>query len=449
MIMAKNDGFDSSFGMLIALIGSAVGLGNLWRFPYLAGTNGGAAFIIIYLMCVVFLCLPGMISEYVIGRRSQQDVYGAFKVLAPGSKWKYAGLICVISVTTVLSFYCVVGGWTIDYLVKAIGMKFVVSDQEAFKTMFTKVSASGYENTLYTLAFLLCTCLVVVMGVKNGIEKCNKVMMPILFVLLLVIIVRSLTLPGSAEGMRFLFKPDWSKVSTRTVIAALGQGFFSLSLGCGTIITYASYSRKTDNLFKTAGFTAIADTAVAILASIAIMPSVFSFGIPPTQGPGLAFVTLPYVFANMPFGWLMGILFFFIMFIAAISSSISLLEVMVSYLIKEYKANRVKAAALSFTIILILGVLCALSQGVLSGIHFFKMNLFDFFDFISANILMTGGGLLAVFFVGWRLGKKEFKDEFTSGGKFNYRPWFLATVLFLIKYIAPVAVALIMVNGLI
>ena len=447
--MAKQDGFGSSFGTLIALIGSAVGLGNLWRFPYLVGTNGGAAFIIIYLICVVFLCLPGMISEYVIGRRSQQDVYGAFKVLAPGTKWKYAGLVCVLGVTTVLSFYCVVGGWTIDYLIKAIGMKFTVTDQGAFNSMFTSVSTSSSENTLYMLIFLLCTCLVVMMGVKNGIEKCNKIMMPVLFVLLIVIIVRSLTLPGSGEGMKFLFRPDWSKVTTSTVIAALGQGFFSLSLGCGTIITYASYSSKKDNLFKTSGLTALADTTVAVLASIAIMPSVFSYGISPTQGPGLAFVTLPYVFANMPFGWLMGILFFFIMFIAAISSSISLLEVMVAYLIEEFKANRLKATLLSFAVVLILGMLCALSQGVLSGVHIFKKNIFDFFDFISANVLMTGGGLLAVIFVGWKLSKKDFKDEFTSSGKYNYHPWFVSTVLFLIKYLAPVAVALIMINCMI
>ena len=447
--MAKQDGFGSSFGTLIALIGSAVGLGNLWRFPYLVGTNGGAAFIIIYLICVVFLCLPGMISEFVIGRRSQQDVYGAFKVLAPGTKWKYAGLVCVLGVTTVLSFYCVVGGWTIDYLIKAIGMKFSAADQGAFNTIFTSVSTSSTENTLYMLIFLLCTCAVVLLGVKNGIEKCNKVMMPVLFLLLIVIIVRSLTLPGSGEGMKFLFKPDWSKVTTNTVIAALGQGFFSLSLGCGTIITYASYSNKKDNLFKTSGLTALADTMVAILASIAIMPSVFSYGISPTQGPGLAFVTLPYVFANMPFGWMMGILFFFIMFIAAISSSISLLEVMVAYLIEEFKANRMKATLLSFAVVLILGALCALSQGALSGVHIFKKNIFDFFDFISANVLMTGGGLLAVTFVGWKLSKKDFRDEFTSSGKYNYHPWFLNTVLFLIKYLAPIGVALIMINGLI
>lgn len=299
--MSNRDNFGSRFGILVAMAGSAVGLGNLWRFPYLVGTNGGAAFIIIYLAFVLILCLPIMYSEFIIGRRSHANVFGAFRVLAPGTKWGVVGIIAMLGSISILSFYCVVGGWTIDYLIKAITFKFT-TDVSGLNTMFQETVTSNYEPLIYLLIFLAVTGLIVVAGVKKGIEKYTKVMMPVLFIMVIIIAIRSLTLPNAGKGIAFLFNPDFSKVTATTLLEALGQAFFSLSLGCGTIITYASYVKKGENIVKTSMYTAFADTLFAIIAGMAIMPAVFSFGISPSQGPGLVFITLPYIFSQIPLG---------------------------------------------------------------------------------------------------------------------------------------------------
>ena len=403
------DNFGSRFGVLVAMAGSAVGLGNLWRFPYLVGTNGGAAFIIIYLIFVFFLCLPIMYSEFIVGRRSQANVFGAFKVLAPGSKWSGVGIIAVLASISILSFYCVVGGWTIDYMVKAMTFQFKADSQE-LSDMFAQTVTSNYEPLIYLLVFLALTGLIVIAGVKKGIEKYTKIMMPMLFVMVIIIAVRSLTLPHAEEGVAFLLKPDFSKVTSRTVLEALGQAFFSLSLGCGTIMTYGSYVSKQENIVKTSVFTSLADTVFAIIAGLAIMPAVFAFGISPEQGPGLVFVTLPHVFAQLPLGSIVAILFFFILFIAAITSSISLLEVAVAYIKEEFKISRAVATGVSLAIVTALGALCSLSQGVLADVKISGWNFFDFFDKISANIFMPLGGFLIVIFVGWRMSRADYID---------------------------------------
>lgn len=446
--MKERDSFNNTMGAFVALVGSAIGLGNLWRFPYLVGTNGGAVFIIIYILCVLLLCLPVLISEYIVGRRSHANAYGAFKVLAPGSKWKYAGFASVICAVCILSFYCVVGGWTVDYLVKAMQFKFSIANTAVLENIFGGIVTSKYESTAYLLIFMTITGIVVMGGVKNGIEKCNKVLMPVLFILILAIIIRSLTLPGASQGLKFLFYPDFSKVTPNMILAALGQGFFSLSIGCGTVMTYASYIKKENNLVKTTTYTVLADTLFAILAGIAIMPAVFSYGISPSEGAGLAFVSLPYVFANMPLGGIVAILFFFILFIAALSSAISLLEVPTAYLKEEFKKGRKRAVLISLILITVLGILCSLSEGVLSGFKIFGDNLFDLFNNVSSNIFMTMCGILILVFVGWRMKKSDFEDEMTSGGMYRYKPAFLKTLRILIRYIAPAAVGLIMINAL-
>lgn len=446
--MAKRDSFSGRFGVLVALTGSSVGLGNLWRFPYLVGTNGGAAFIIIYLIFVFLLCMPIVFSEFIVGRRSQTNSFRAYKVLSSNKGWGIAGVIAVLSSLSILAFYSVVGGWTIDYIVKACAFKFTTSDQTALETMFHTSVSNVWEPIIYMALFLIFTCVIVMRGIKGGIEKFSKTMMPILFIMVIVIAVNSLLLPGSQKGVDFLFKPDFSKVTSQTLLNALGQAFFSLSIGCGTIITYASYVSKNENIPVTTSLTALFDTLFASIAGLAIMPAVFAFGISPSEGPGLVFITLPHIFAQMPGGSIIAIIFFFILFIAAITSSISLLEVPVAYFKEEFNMSRKKSVLICMAFLLVVGSLSSLSQGVLSDVKVFGLNFFDLFDFLSANIFMTIGGLLVVLFVGWKLKKGVFVDEITNSGTLKYKKFFLNIVFFIVKYVAPLVIVTVMVSSL-
>ena len=446
--MAKRDGFASSFGVLVAMAGSAVGLGNLWRFPYLVGTNGGAAFIILYLVCILLLALPIMYSEFIIGRRSQANVFGAFKVLAPKTGWCNVGFIYVLCSIVIISFYCVVGGWTLDYFFKSLAFKFTSADSAALDGMFGATVTSAGSSLGYMMLFLLATALILYAGVKNGIEKYTKVMMPMLFVMVIVIAIRSVTLPGASVGLDFLLKPDFSKVTAKTFLEALGQAFFSLSVGSGSIMTYASYVKKRESIVGLSAQTAITDTVFAIIAGLAIMPAVFAFGISPGQGPGLVFVTLPYIFAQLPLGSILAIMFFFMLFIAALTSAISMLEVVVAYLNEEFKLGRTLSIVISTTVVTIFGTLCAISQGVLADFKIFGNNIFDCFDKLSANILLPLGGLIVVIFAGWKMARKDVLDELTSGGTLKY-PAAIQNIIYLsMKYLAPIVVAVILVQGL-
>ena len=447
--MAKRDSFGSGFGVLVAMAGSAVGLGNLWRFPYLVGTNGGAAFIIIYLAFVLLLALPIMYSEFIIGRRSQANVFGAYRVLAPGTKWCNTGYIYVLGSLAIISFYCVVGGWTMAYLWKAVTFKFSVADTAVLGDIFNRTVTSNTEPLVFMLIFLFATALIVMAGIKEGIERYTKVMMPLLFVIVVIVAIRSLTLPDASAGLDFMFRPDFSKVTSKTFLDALGQAFFSLSIGCGTIMTYGSYVNRRENIVGLSAQTAITDTLFAIIAGLAIMPAVFSFGISPAEGPGLVFVTLPFIFAQIPFGAFLAILFFFMLFIAAITSSISQLEVIVSYLKEEFSMSRKVAITSSLVVIVTFGVLCSLSQGTLSDVNILGYNFFDFFDKSSANILLPLGGFFAVIFVGWKMKKQDVEDELTSGGLHKLRPAFLNFIYYSIKYLAPVVVAIVLISGLV
>ena len=447
MAKKQRDAFRSNLGVILALVGSAIGLGNLWRFPYLVGTNGGAAFIIIYLLCIVFLCMPIMVCEFVIGRRSQANAFGAFKKLAPGTAWKHTGTLAVITCVILLSFYVVVGGWTIDYFVKSLRMMF--TPEMDFNAVFDKMVGSSSENLFYTMLFLLCTAAVIVAGVKNGIERTNKYLMSALAALIVFIVVYALTLPGAKQGLSFLFHPDFSKVTFRTVLNALGQGFLSLSIGCGAIITYASYANRKDNLLKTTTVTTLSDTLFALLAGMAILPAVFSAGMDPSEGAGLAFISLPYIFAHMSFGKVLSIFFYFILFAAALSSSISLMETVVAFLKEEYRKSRFVAMLMMLGVTTVFAVFCALSFGVLSGFKILGFTFFDFFDYISSNICLATCALLVCLFAGWKIKKEDFYDEITSGGKYKIPKWLLGTLRVFVRYIAPVIVAIIIVNSLI
>lgn len=445
----KRDSFASSLGILLAMTGSAVGLGNLWRFPYLVGENGGAAFIIFYLVCVVFLCMPIMMCEFILGRRSQANAFGAYKKLAPGTAWKHAGLLSVLAAAFILSFYSVVGGWSIKYLVMACGLKFTTAGGIQPEPMFNEFVTSNWLPIFYTLAFLACTGIIIIAGVKNGIEKFTKTLMPVLFIMMVVLAVRSMTLPGASEGVRYLFKPDFSKFTASSAMAALGQAFFSLSLGCGTILTYASYVSHKENIMKCSAETTLLDTLFALIAGCAIIPAVFAYGISPGQGPGLVFVTLPAIFAELPAGGVVAIVFFLSLFLAALTSAISLLEVVIAFLIEECKLRRPVAVAVSMSVFVVLAVLCSLSQGALSHVKIFSLNIFDLFDYVSANVLMTFGALFATLFVGHRLSRADIEDELTSSGRYRLPRPLAGFIYFIIRWAAPVVIIALLVAGLI
>ena len=446
----SRDSFGSRFGALVAMAGSAVGLGNLWRFPYLVGENGGAAFIIVYVILSFMICLPIFISEFVVGRRSQKNAYAAFRDLSGGSAWRWVGLFTVIVPLVVLSYYCVIGGWSIDYFLKALSFSFTGSEsQSAMNTMFNDLVTSVWTPLICHTGFLLATVLIVMVGIKDGIEKFSKIMMPVLFFIVISIAIYSVTLPGAKAGLDYLFNPDFSKIDAKACAAALGQAFFSLSLGFGTIMTYASYVDKKENALFQSTATAASDLTFALIAGIAIMPAVFAFGINPQSGPGLVFETLPYVFGQMPAGGFVAILFFLALLVAALTSSISMLEVAVAFLVEEKGMSRLAACMLLFVVCLVIGALCSLSFGPLSDFKLAGRTIFDFFDHLSSNILMTLGSLLTILFVGWRLKKTDVYDEFTNGGTLSRNAKLFGVLWFLIRYVCPLAIIAIFISGLI
>ena len=449
LLNMSRDSFGSRFGALVAMAGSAVGLGNLWRFPYLVGENGGAAFIIIYILLSFVICLPIFISEFVIGRRSQKNAFAAFRDLSGGSAWRWVGLFTIIVPLVVLSYYSVIGGWSVEYLLKSVSFSFTVeASQSVFHSMFTDFVSSTWAPLIAHTAFLLVTTLIVIVGIKDGIEKFSKVMMPLLFFMVVAIAIYSMTLPGASAGLDYLFNPDFSKITGKAIAAALGQAFFSLSLGFGTIMTYASYVSKKENKMFQSAATAVSDLMFAMIAGMAIMPAVFAFGLNPQSGPGLVFETLPFVFGQMPAGGVVAILFFLALLVAALTSSISMLEVAVAYLVEEKKFSRLWACVVLFAVCWVVGAICSLSFGPLSYIKIDGGNIFDFFDNLSSNILMTLGSLLTVLFVGWRMKKTDVYDEFTNGGTLSRNAKLFGILWFLIRYVCPLAIAAIFISGL-
>jgi len=436
--MEKREQF-GKFGALMAMAGSAVGLGNLWRFPYLLGENGGAAFLIIYILCSFFIAFPIFISEFLIGRHSGKNCFGAFKSLAPNSNWKYAGLISVVTPLVVISFYSVIGGWSVEYLFKACTFEFSESGtMEELGSLFGDFVSSVWPPIIGHTIFLGATALIVARGVKHGIESFGKVAMPALFFIVVLIGIYVFFLPGASAGYGYLFKPDFSKVTASTVSAALGQAFFSMSLGCGCIITYASYVRKKENIYTHSGYTMLLDLLFALIAACAIMPACFAFSVDPGSGPSLVYETLPFIFSKMPGGDVVAILFFLALLVAALTSSISMFEVIISYLVEEKDMSRKHACWLLFGVTWAMGCLCSLSLGPLSNIKIFGFTLLEALDKCTSNILMMVGAMLIVVFVGWRMKKSDVFDEMNN--KYLY---------FLIRYVAPVAILLIFISGFI
>lgn len=442
----NRDSFGSKFGVIAATAGSAVGLGNIWRFPYITGENGGGAFLLVYLGFILLIGLPVMISELNIGRSTQRNPFGAFRMLKPRSKWFLVGLMGIAAAFMINAFYSVVAGWTLEYLVKAVSNQFTGKSAGEINELFNTFQASSWRPLFWTIIFITLSGSVVLAGVEKGIEKYTKVLMPMLLVIIIILDIRAITLPNASEGLSFLFKPDFSKIKPSSILVALGQAFFSLSIGMGTLITYGSYIKKKENIGSAALSVASADTLIAILAGVAIFPAVFAFGISPEAGPNLVFLTLPNIFAQMAGGYIFGILFFFLLIVAALTSTISILEVVVAYFVEELKMKRSTATILASLGIAVLGILCSLSLDKIPGIALGDRNLFSILEDTSSDILLPLGGLFIVLFVAWFFGKDKLKAELSSNGKFKVR--YFNIYLFLIRFVAPVAIALVFMNGL-
>ncbi|WP_026894898.1 sodium-dependent transporter [Clostridiisalibacter paucivorans] len=442
----QRDGFGSKLGIIAAAAGSAIGLGNIWRFPYLTGENGGAAFLFVYLICIIAVGLPVMLAEFVVGRRSQRNAIGAFKKLVPGTPWVLAGWLGVAAAFIILSFYGVIAGWTLDYILKSLTNGFAGKSPVELEQMFTTLISNPVKPVVFQLIFMALTAGIVLTGVSDGIEKFAKVLMPMLLVIIIILDIRAVTLNGASQGLSFLFSPDFSKIKPDMVLAALGQAFFSMSLGMGIMITYGSYIGKKENLGTTALSVSIADTLIALLAGIAIFPAVFAFGIDPNSGPGLVFITLPNVFNQMAGGQIFGILFFMLLAVAALTSTMSLMEVVVAYVTEEFNMSRKKTTILIASLISLLGVFASLSNGTISHIDFFGYNLFDFLDFVTSSFFLTIGAFIISIFVGWFMDKNAIRDEITNGGTLKVA--YMGAFNVLIKIVAPIGIALVFLKGI-
>ena len=436
----KRAHFATRLGAIATTVGSAVGLGNIWRFPYEAGVNGGGAFLLIDLFFVFVIGIPVVCAEFIIGRHTGLNIRGAFKKLAPGKSWSILGYMGILASILILSFYSVVAGWTLEYLRLSIIGFGTESSVESLHLRFDTFATSDISPVICTLLFLFINYVIVIRGVQRGIERMSNIMMPMLFVLLAIFCINSLMLPGATDGLSFLFNPDFSKVTPSVMIGAMGQAFFSLSLGLGCLITYSSYFKKDTPLLKTAGIMASLDTLVAILAGVIIFPAVFTFGMEPAAGPRLVFEILPSVFNHLPGSAIWSTLFFFLLFLASLSSTISMSEISIAYLVDELSMSRRKATTIVIVTAMILGSLCALSFGSLSGITIFNLTFFNLFDYVSSNILLPLGGMFISIFVGYILDRtvvmNELAPDSTCRGLFGAR-----LVVFCLRYIAPICIA--------
>ena len=446
--METRGNFGSKLGIILATAGSAVGLGNIWRFPYMTGQNGGAAFILIYLVCIILLGLPGMLSEFIIGRHSASNAARAYTNLGKHKAWGALGLMGIITSMIIFGFYSVVAGWCLQYLYASI-IGGVHGDPEYVKSYFQTFASDPIRPVLWALGFILLTHMVVVRGVRNGIEKASKILMPLLFILLVIIVIASCSLPGAIKGVEFLLKPDFSKVDENVLLEALGQAFFSLSMGTACLCTYASYFNRQTNLLKSATQIVTIDTLIAVLAGLMIFPAAFSVGVQPDSGPSLIFITLPNVFneafASMPvLGWIISLMFYVLLSVAALTSLMSLHEVNTSFFYEELKIDRKKGAMIVTVSCAIIGAFCSLSLGATDKLSFGGKTLFDWFDFVTGQLFLPTAGLLTCLFLGWYVPKKVVQDEFTNWGTLKGQVFHV--YLFLIRFVCPVLIFLVFLN---
>ena len=435
--------FSSKLGVILATAGSAVGLGNIWRFPYMAGQNGGAVFIMIYVLCVLLLGIPCMVSEFIIGRHGQANTARSFRKMSGGSPWMLIGYMGVLTGFLISSYYAVVSGWCLEYMWASLLGK-LHGDPEYINTYFATFSQDPVKPIFWTMIILLATYLIVENGVRDGIERASKLMMPVLFILLLIIVVASCMLPNADKGIEFLFKPDTTKLTGDVFLGALGQSFYSMSIAMGCICTYASYFSRDTNLFKSATQIGVIDFLVAILAGLVIFPAAFSVGVNPDSGPSLIFITLPNVFQQAfgsfsGLGYVVSLLFYALLSMAALTSLISLHEVSTAFLEEEVRTTRKRAATAVTIACMILGAICSLSLGAWSRQQLFGKTIFDLFDFVTGQLFLPIVGFLTCIFIGWFVPHKLVRDEFTNSGTLRNVTLF-HFYIFLVKYVCPICI---------
>ncbi len=444
----KRAGFSSGFGVLAATLGSAVGLGNIWKFPYLTGANGGAGFLLIYLLATLLIGLPVMIAEITLGRKAKANPITALQTLAPkGQPWWLIGVSGMLAAFLILSFYSEVVAWVFAYILKAADGTILSSDPQVTESAFNALVADPVQSLLWQWAVLAFIGGILLMGVTKGIEGLTKRLMPLLFVLLLLLGAVSLSLDKAVEGLAFLFSPDFSKISASVVLTAMGLAFFKLSIGMGTMMTYGSYFGDDQNIPATALRVMAADLCVSLLAGIAIFPAVFTFGFAPTAGPSLVFITIPAVFSQIIMGQALMVVFFVLTAVAATGAMLSLMEVPVLILHERFGLPRPKAIMLTLAGLLLSGSVCALSGSLLADFRLWGLNMFNLFDVVSSNILLPAGGIFLALFVGWRWGFAQFKEAVTNQGRVGSAS--LARVIFLLlRYVSPVLILIVMLQGL-
>ena len=437
--------FATRLGVLATTVGSAVGLGNIWRFPYEAGVHGGGAFMLVYIFFVLVIGIPVATAEFIIGRHTHSNVYGAFKKLHDSPFWKVSGVIGIVASLMILSFYSVVAGWTFEYILRSLQNFNGAETQEALHAQFNQFTSS-WESVVWTLAFLLVNYLIIRRGVQNGIEKMSNILMPVLFVILLAFCVNSLFMPGASQGLEFLFKPDFSSITPQVLMGAMGQAFFSLSLGLGGLITYSSYFSSKTRLLGSAASMAGLDTLVAIFAGIIIFPSVFTFGESPAEGPKLVFEVLPSIFLDMKFGQVWSVLFFVLLFLASLTSTISMSEISIAYFTEERHMSRRNATLLNTAIAMLFGTLSALSFGPLRHMTVCGRGVFDLLDYLSSTILLPLGGMIISIFVGWVIKRSVIYEQLDVVSPAKAR--LVKVVIFCLRYVAPTCILLVFLSGL-
>lgn len=446
----KRETFSTGLAVFFATLGSAVGLGNIWKFPYIVGESGGGAFLLIYLLCVVFVGIPVMVCELYLGRKSRTNAVGAFKKLKPNTAWKGIGGMGVVTAFLIMFFYSDVAGWVYSYVFKAISGKFNGVTPDAVKAVFGATAVGPISPIIWQGIVFIIVSAILIAGVQKGIERITKTLLPILFILILICVIRAFTLSGVSEGLKFLYMPDFSKINGGVILTALGLAFFKLSLGMGTMITYGSYFTEDNNLLRTPVKIALSDIAVSLLAGMAVFPVVFTFKIGPSAGPSLLFLTIPLVFSKLPFGSILLAAFFTLTAIAATTAMISLVEVPVAYLSEEKGLKRTTAVLVTVMIMFVIGILATLSSdssSILGSIKIFGYAFFDLFDKLSSNILMPVGGLLTAVFAGYFVKKEDIKCELTNNGTLKNEAEFNIFYT-IIRYITPILLIIVFLSGL-
>ena len=442
------DSFTSTFGVLVATLGSAVGLGNIWKFPALTGLNGGAGFLLVYLLATLLVGLPVMIVETMLGRAARANAVSTFEQLEPRQGgWKIIGWMGFVAALLIMSFYSGVAGWVYAYIFKAMSGEIATTDPKIAGAAFGQLVSNPVASLIWQWVVLGITGGIIMLGVAKGIEAVTRRLMPLLFLLLLILCARSLTLPGASDGLAFLFSPDFSKITPAVLLTALGLAFFKLSIGMGTMLTYGSYFRPDQNIPATTARVMLADLSVSLLAGMAIFPAVFAFGFAPAAGPSLVFMTIPAVFTSMPGGTLFMTLFFILTAVASVGAILSLLEVPVAILTERFGVGRKQASVYTILMIAALGVPASLSNSTMADVKIFGMNAFDLFDFLSSNVLLPLGGILICLFVGWVYGLPQIEKQLSNDGKLA-NAGVIKAVFFLIRVVTPLAIAVVLLHGL-